>query len=118
MVLIGVVVILAVGGYFTWSNKSNNLNILSAPNLSYAGGEKPYVQITWDYSVADYFNIYRSTDQNNWQIIFEKYPQNAHASVDYDFPKDSNVLYYKIISIDKNGVESIFSTVASVTINK
>ena len=117
VILIGAVILLvAIGGYFAWSKKANNVVIQLAPAVTYYVGEKPYVQIIWDYSVADYFNIYRSTDQKDWQIISEKYPQSAHAAVDYDFPKDATILYYRITTIDKYNKESTLTEVASVKI--
>ena len=96
-----------------------------APALTYypaVNNEKPFIQITWDYSVAPAFNIYRSSDVNTmnsqWdKINKEPYPQSAHAAVDYDFP-DAHTLYYRITSLDGKGNESSSSPTATISLDQ
>lgn len=98
----------------------NNLPIPGAPGLSFMGmsSDKPFVQINLiDWSIAPYFNIYRSTNNNGpWEKIISKFPQSAHTAVDFHYPKDAKILYYKITSVDKNNNESLPSQVSSVKI--
>jgi HEPN domain-containing protein len=85
--------------------------------LSFLQGVKPFVQINFDYSVVNNFNIYRSVNATNgWQKIISDFPGSAHTAVDYDYPKDASVLYYRIVSVDERGNESAPSPTASVIV--
>ena len=85
------------------------------PSLTFVQGAQPYVQINWNYEIAEQFNVYRSTDPNSgWQVLFANFPSSGHTAVDSDLPTDSRTLYYRITSVDAAGHESAPSVVASV----
>lgn len=132
IVLIAVVVILVGAvGYFAFVKKSEpvaqqptpsqnqqvSLRTPSTPTLTFNQGAKPFIQINFDYSIAKLFNIYRSISATNgWQKVISNFPSNAHTAVDYDYPKDAKVLYYRIVSVDEQGQESAPSPIASVAV--
>ena len=96
---------------------AGSLRAPSAPAVTfYNRSEKPYVQISWDYSVAPFFNIYRARSaRGRWRKVNDKpYPQAAHAAVDYSFPRDARLLYYRVTSVDAAGNESHASGVSSI----
>ena len=71
----------------------------------------------WNREIADYFNIYRATNpEGPWEKISDNFPQSAHIAVDYDYPKDVELLYYRITSVDKVGNESEPSMISSIRI--
>jgi hypothetical protein len=131
ILVVVIVILLGAIGYFAFVKKSEpvaqqptpiqnqqvNLPTPSAPTLTFTQGAKPFVQINFDYSIAKLFNIYRSISATNgWQKIISNFPSNAHTAVDYDYPKDAKVLYYKIVSVDERGQESVPSPAASVAV--
>lgn len=125
IMVVVVVILLSTVGYFaltrkeatTTKNSIDNLSISEKPTLTFNLGAKPFVQINFDWSVAKNFNIYRSVDEaTNWQKTISNFPSNAHTAVDYDYPKNAKVLYYRITSIDEQGRESAPSLAASVSI--
>lgn len=146
ILVVVIVAIIAVGGYFVFVKKSEPvaqqptpsptpttqtptptpiqkenskaaLPVPSTPTLTFNQGTKPFIQINFDWSIAKLFNIYRSTSATNgWQKIISNLPSSAHTAVDYDYPKDANVLYYRIVSVDKQGKESTPSPVASIAV--
>lgn len=98
-------------------NQQANMPIPTKPEATFLQGPKPAIQINWNYEIADSFNVYRSTNANSgWQKIISKFPASAHTAVDYDYPKDAKVLYYRVTSLDSTGNESTASAVASVTL--
>lgn len=100
------------------TTQTNNIPIPDAPNLAFNNGSKLYIAITWNYNIADEFNIYRSSDVNtNWEKILSKYPGKAHAAVDYDYPKNAKILFYRITALDKDGNEGSPSTNSQVSIS-
>lgn len=112
------ILVLVVGGYLIVSKKANNVTVSPTPVLFYAPGLKPYIQINFDWSVADSFNIYRAMNSGGpWQKVVSDLPSNAHTAVDYDFPRDARILYYRISSVNKNGTESIPSEAVSLEIS-
>ncbi len=128
-IVLMVIAVAAIGGYFARQKYSvpatgqNQKKLVApdAPALSYAPSPpspKAYIQITWNYYVANYFNIYRSTDQINWQKIQGNYPQIGHAAMDSDFPKGAKTLYYRITSADGKGNESHPSPTTSVNLDE
>lgn len=95
-----------------------SLPIPEAFSAVFIPGEKPFIQLTWDYYIADFFNIYRATDPSGpWERIFYLYPGAAHGAIDYDFPKNAKVLYYKITSV-KGMKESLPSKISAVKIRE
>ncbi|MEK7104020.1 MAG: hypothetical protein AAB842_01295, partial [Patescibacteria group bacterium] len=96
-----------------------------APTLTYypaSMAEKSFVQINWNWEIADYFNIYRATNskghsEGSWEKIIANFPKGAHTAVDYSISKDAEILIYRIVALDKNGVESKPSVVSSVKVN-
>lgn len=93
----------------------NYLAIPDTPALFFSSTS--FVQLTWNYDAADYFNIYRSVNLGGpWEKIISNHPQNAHAAVDYAYPKNAKILYYRISSIDGNGNESELSKVSAINI--
>jgi len=94
------------------------LLVPNIPVLSYLGDSAtPYVQINWNYEIADYFNVYRAeSERGPWEKIIELFPQSAHTAVDYNIPEDTGTLYYKITSADRDGNESEYSEISSVNI--
>lgn len=121
-----IIIAVSVGGYFMLVSKrptptSSKLPTPDQPTLTFYEKtdtrEKPYVQITFDYSVANYFNIYRATNlAGPWEKISENYPQSAHAASDFDIPDNSNSLFYKITTADNTGNESNYSSISTVDI--
>ncbi len=96
----------------------NNLPVPNAPCLSFLTGAKPFIQITWNWDIADYFNVYRATNPDGpWEKIITNFPKSAHTAVDYNYPKATKVLYYRITSVDKEGNESKPSIMSSVRIS-
>lgn len=88
-------------------SKKVDLPIPSAPILSLIIGKNLFIQINWNYDIADYFNIYRSTTPNGpWEKIISNFPKIAHTAVDYNYPKNIEVLYYRITTTDKKLNES------------
>ena len=82
--------------------------LVGAPTATYeADLGKPYIHLTWDYSSASNFNIYRATAPDGpWSRINQQaYPSDAHSAVDYAFPKDSRIIYYRVVPIDASGKE-------------
>ena len=139
IVLIAVV---AVAGYFALSKKSDNVSttkspvssILSAPSVSYVGGDKPYVQINIDYTCDKSYNFYRSADDINWVKLFtvdfktfsrgpggpngeETFGCSGGGSMDENFPKDATQLYYKYALLGDNGQEIKQSEVVTLNIS-
>jgi len=95
----------------------DELPIPNAPTLSYLEGASPFVQINWNWEIADYFNIYRASSlEGPWEKIIGLFPKSAHTAVDYHLPEGVDTLYYKIASVDKEGNESGYSEVSSVNI--
>jgi hypothetical protein len=94
------------------------LPVPNAPVLYYSEATNPYVQINWNYSIADYFNVYRAeSEEGPWKKIIEALPQSAHTAVDYDIPEGASVLYYRITSLDGEHRESDYSEISSVDIS-
>jgi len=97
--------------------ETTDLPIPNAPILSSFTGERPFIQMIWNREIADYFNIYRATNpEGPWEKISDNFPQSAHTAVDYDYPKDVELLYYRITSVDKVGNESEPSMISSIRI--
>ena len=96
----------------------DKLPIPNAPTLSYHNaGPKHFVQINWNYGIADYFNVYRAKNKEGpWKKIIELFPQSAHTAVDSDMPEGVNIFYYKVASVDDKGSESRYSEISSVEI--
>ncbi len=137
-IFVAVIIVVGIGvlGFFAFLNKSGTPNInqnqststaqvessrdgsLAGPTLVYTESFKPYVQIIFQYDVAEYFNVYRANNPNGpWQKIIEKYPGKAKTAVDYELPKDVTILYYRLTTL-KNGVEDKISPPNSVEIPK
>lgn len=135
ILVVVIVVLIGAVGYFAFVKKSERvaqqptptptkkenpktvLPASSAPTLTFNQGVKPFVQINFDYSIAKLFNIYRSISATDgWQKIISNFPSGAHTAVDYDYPKDAKVLYYRIVSVDERGKESAPSPIASVAV--
>ncbi len=122
--LITLVVLLLLGGgayagIWYWGNQQVSLvqpDSLAATYYPSYSNYPAFVQLTWDYPVADYFNIYRSVDQKNWQKISSNFPQSAHAAIDRELPTGVGTLYYQITSSDGRGNESEPSQIASVSL--
>jgi len=94
-----------------------NLPTPNTPNLSFLIGAKPFTQINWNWEIAEFFNVYRAINPNGpWEKIITNFPQGAHTAVDYNYPKDTKTLYYRITSTDKLN-ESQPSEMSSVRIN-
>jgi len=124
-----ILIILAIAGaagYFVLTKKSNEQNsstkissILEKPTLTFIQGGKPFVQINFDYTTAKTFNIYRSTNPSgDWQKIASNVPSSSKIASDYDYPKNVNILFYRITSIDAEGKESDPSSAAFVAITQ
>lgn len=95
----------------------SNLPVLNAPNLSFMIGAEPFIGINWDWGIANYFNVYRATNfKGPWEKIITNFPQSAHTAVDYNHPKDIEILYYRITSTDRMN-ESQPSEISSVKTN-
>ena len=107
----------------TYNDKTKLLNPPTKPKgVFYKASEKrekPYVQLTWDYSVSKYFNIYRSADvKGPWEKINKGlHLQESHAFVDYNMPANVKALYYRITSLNDKGNESKPSEIEKVDIN-
>ena len=99
---------------------SEAVNLLNPKDLSakfFGGGSDPFVQLTFDYSVADYFNIYRSINPDGpWELVSADFPSYAHSFVDYNFPKNAEALYYRITASDGEGNEGPYSPVANINL--
>jgi hypothetical protein len=99
--------------------KKINLPIPNAPILSFVYGEKSFIQINWNWDIADYFNIYRATTPSGpWEKIISSFPKIAHTAVDYNYPKNIEVLYYRITSTDKKLNESKPSEISLIKITQ
>lgn len=99
--------------------KKVDLPIPNAPILSFVSGEKSFIQINWNYDIADYFNIYRSiTPSGPWEKIISNFPKIAHTAVDYNYPKNAEILYYRITTIDKKLNESKPSKISLIKITQ
>lgn len=84
--------------------------------MTYNVGVPPFVQINFDYSRAPAYNIYRSTDLSTWNKIISDFPSNAHTAVDYNISADSNIYYYCIAALDKEGRETFRSLTGVISI--
>ncbi len=114
--IIIVLLILYIG--YLYAKKSPAIPQSSpAPTLYYLEGEKPFIQIIFDWSIAEYFNIYRAAAAGGpWIKIIENFPSAAHTAVDYHFPKNSKTLYYRVVPIGKDGLENPTLPAASIQI--
>jgi len=95
------------------------VNLPVPKNLSAEFRGKEYVSLTYDYSMADYFNIYRSASPDGpWELISADLPSCAHGFVDnsYNLPKNAGVLYYRIAVSDGQGGEGPYSPIGSVNL--
>jgi hypothetical protein len=80
-------------------------------------GVRPFVQIAWNWEIADSFNVYRATHpEGPWEQVIGRFPKGAHTAADYDLPKEVRVLYYRITSVDVEGNEGESSQMSSVRI--
>jgi len=99
--------------------KKVDLPIPNAPILSFIYGEKSFIQINWNWDIADYFNIYRSTTPSGpWEKIISNFQKIAHTAVDYNYPKNVEVLYYRITSTDKKLNESKPSKISLIKVSQ
>ena len=97
--------------------KKVDLPIPNPPILFFVSGEKSFIQINWNYDIADYFNIYRATTPSGpWKKIISNFPKIAHTAVDYNYPKNVKVLYYRITSADKKLNESTPSKISLIKV--
>lgn len=111
------VILLSITPTFATTTAKSNLSVPNAPNLSFMIGAEPFIQINWDWRIANYFNIYRATNSRGpWEKIITNYPQTAHTAVDYNHPNDIETLYYRITSTDRMN-ESQPSEISSVKTN-
>ena len=96
---------------------TDSLPVPSAPSLAFLVGVKPFVQIVWNWDIADYFNVYRTINSNGpWEKIITNFPKSAHTAVDYNLPEGAETLYYRITSVNETGRESKPSEMSSVSL--
>ena len=99
--------------------KKVDLPIPNASILSFVSGEKSFIQINWNWDIADYFNIYRAiTPSGPWEKIISNFPKIAHTAVDYNYPKNVEVLYYRITTADKKLNESKPSKISLIKVTQ
>lgn len=91
----------------------------NAPILSFLQGAKPFVQINFDYTIAQKFNIYRSViPSGGWRLIIPNFPATAHTAVDNSFPNNcAATFYYRVAAVDESGKEGTPSKTASILVS-
>ena len=113
--LIVVLLILYIG--YLSVTRNPEIPQTQTPILYYIQGEKPLVQINFNWSAAEFFNIYRATNPNGpWIKIIDHFLGSSHTAVDFDFPKNTKTLYYRVAAINKGGTENAPSGSASIEI--
>lgn len=90
-----------------------------APILTFLQGAKPSVQINFDYTIAQKFNIYRSViSTDGWRLVIPNFPASAHTAVDYSLPNNcAATLYYRVAAVDERGKEGTPSKTASILVS-
>ncbi len=102
------------------NREAANLPISKILSVEFSNtADASFVKLTFDYSVADYFNIYRAVSPNGpWEFIYADVPSSAQGLIEnsYNFPKNAEVLYYRITVSDGQGGEGPYSPVSSVNL--
>ncbi|NLR93165.1 T9SS type A sorting domain-containing protein [Flammeovirga agarivorans] len=98
------------------TNNTDDLPIV----LSYFSVSKDGSQVVLDWTTAqeinnDYFEIHRSTDQQNWEIIGVVSAEggNSNYAIDYSFYDDSPLAsaYYRLVQYDFDGQNESFGPI-------
>ncbi len=99
-------------------SKSTHYSVPPSPTVSLVFGREPFVQINIDWSIAPYFNIYRARHEDGpWEKIIDRFPSRAHTAVDYFYPRDAHIVYYRITAVGTQGNESEPSAVSALDVN-